>query len=357
MCHVVLRAVLQNLPSDATSTARSVRIGADRRAVARSITTRRTGFVLATAEFSLDVVRLEQGEPQLLHDLESPACTNVDVINAGAAFAVDLAELSPFLLARALSLACKRELAEDLVQETMANAWQARRSFIPGTNLKAWLCKILRNEFYSHQRRAWRQAPWCTTFEETIPSPGNEQLSAIDLCEAACAMNALPDPQREALILVGVCGFSYEETALLLGGTLGTVKSRIARARISLMNVLRSRRLRRAKLYPATCNAFDHWLVELDQLRIAACRLLEAGVGQRPRRLPPVPKIPLRAAAAPDQNQGLIAAANKSLAVDPGEDRELRGLSPSEMVGVTTGLPGLSYSVDDELSDQPSAAE
>jgi|SRR5690242_9011160 RNA polymerase sigma-70 factor, ECF subfamily len=216
-------------------------------------------------------------------------------VRAGAAFAVDLAELTPFLLARALSLTGKRELAEDLVQETMANAWQARQSFTPGTNLRAWLCKILRNEFYSHQRRAWRQAPWCTVFEETIPSPPGEQMSAIDLCEAACAMNSLPDPQREALILVGVCGFSYEETALLLGGTLGTVKSRVARARISLLNILQSRRLRRTNLHPATCTAFDDWLVELDQIRISACRILETPSRARSPRLAGVPKIPVRA--------------------------------------------------------------
>jgi RNA polymerase sigma-70 factor (ECF subfamily) len=215
-------------------------------------------------------------------------------VQAGAAFAVDLAELTPFLLARALSLTGRRELAEDLVQETMANAWQARQSFTPGTNLKAWLCKILRNEFYSHQRRAWRQAPWCTLFEETIPSPPGEQMSAIDLCEAACAMNSLPDPQREALILVGVCGFSYEETALLLGGTLGTVKSRVARARISLVNILQSRRLRRTNLHPATCTAFDDWLVQLDQTRISACRLLETPGRARAPRLAGVPKIPVR---------------------------------------------------------------
>ncbi len=149
-----------------------------------------------------------------------------------AAFAMDLAELTPFLLARALSLTGKRELAEDLVQETMANAWQARQSFTPGTNLKAWLCKILRNEFYSHQRRAWRQAPWSTVFEETIPSPPGEQMSAIDLCEAACAMNGLPDPQRESLILVGICGFSYERNWRCCSAARSArCKSRVARAR------------------------------------------------------------------------------------------------------------------------------
>ena len=231
--------------------------------------------------------------------LQSRECeTTARNIPHGAAFAMDLAELTPFLLARALSLTGKRELAEDLVQETMANAWQARQSFTPGTNLKAWLCKILRNEFYSHQRRAWRQAPWCTVFEETIPSPPGEQMSAIDLCEAACAMNGLPDPQREALILVGVCGFSYEETALLLGGTLGTVKSRVARARISLLNILQSRRLRRTRLHPASCTAFDEWLIQLDQLRITACQILETAAGQERPKLASVPKIPLRTTAA-----------------------------------------------------------
>lgn len=234
----------------------------------------------------------------------------------GAAFAMDLAELTPFLLARALSLTGKRELAEDLVQETMANAWQARQSFTLGTNLKAWLCKILRNEFYSHQRRAWRQAPWCTVFEETIPSPPGEQMSAIDLCEAACAMNGLPDPQREALILVGVCGFSYEETALLLGGTLGTVKSRVARARLSLLNILQSRRLRRTKLHPATCTAFDEWLVQLDQLRISACQLLGSADGPERRKLASVPKIPLRSADAGSTNAARAPTNDKAVVDD-----------------------------------------
>jgi RNA polymerase sigma-70 factor, ECF subfamily len=234
--------------------------------------------------------------------------------HSGAVFAMDLAELTPFLLARALSLAGKRELAEDLVQETMANAWQAQQSFTPGTNLRAWLCKILRNEFYSHQRRAWRQAPWCTVYEETIPSPPGEQISAIDLCEAACAMNGLPDPQREALILVGVCGFSYEETALLLGSTLGTVKSRVARARLSLLNILQSRRLRRTK--PATCTAFNEWLMQLDQLRIAACRIVESAGNHEHEKLTAVPKIPLRFNSTANASAARAAAVQKTATDD-----------------------------------------
>jgi hypothetical protein len=107
-------------------------------------------------------------------------------------------------------------------------------------------------------------------------------------------MNGLPDPQREALILVGICGFSYEETALLLDGTLGTVKSRVARARISLLNILQSRRVRRTKLHPANSTAFDEWLVQLDQLRITACKILEAPLSEDRPKLTAVPKIPLR---------------------------------------------------------------
>jgi RNA polymerase sigma-70 factor (ECF subfamily) len=251
----------------------------------------------------------------LLNGLETNATTGTDAVAAASAFAVALSELNSFLLTRALSLTGKRELAEDLVQETMANAWQARSSFTPGTNLKAWLCKILRNEFYSHQRRAWRQAPWCTMFEETIPSPPGEQLSAIDLCEAACAMNALPDPQRESLVLVGICGFSYEETALLLGGTLGTVKSRVARARISLLQILQTRRLRRIRLYPANCRAFDEWLVELDQLRLIACRLIETQNASAFRSLVRAPKISVRSLPRPAK-----PAARRPTDSDPAAD-------------------------------------
>lgn len=295
----------------------------------------------------------------LLNAVESTTATakTSDEIRGGTAFAMSLAELTSFLLARAISLTGKRELAEDLVQETMANAWQARQSFIPGTNLKAWLCKILRNEFYSHQRRAWRQAPWCTMFEETIPSPPGQQMSAIDLCEAACAMNALPDPQRESLILVGICGFSYEETALLLGGTLGTVKSRVARARLSLLQILQSRRLRRIKLHPASCNAFDEWLVQLDQLRISACRLLEPGAAKSDRQLAKVPKIPVRSVVGANGGQDRAAEGGKA-AIDVYEVfGEMRSLS-EEVISVPAGIASQlgRLSADDIASSEEALA-
>ena len=75
-------------------------------------------------------------------------------------FKTELLSLVPFLRAFARSLTGNQEAADDLAQETLVKAWQSRSSFIPGTNLKAWLFTILRNQFYSDRRRAWRQAPW-----------------------------------------------------------------------------------------------------------------------------------------------------------------------------------------------------
>src|SRR5882762_256094 len=123
-----------------------------------------------------------------------------------------LRKLMPFLRAFAHSLSGNRELAEDLAQNALMKVWRSRSSFTPGSNLKAWVFAILRNEFFSHQRRAWRQAPWDAESAEAIPAALDEQHWAVELSDAACAMKALPDPQREALMLVGVGGFSYEET-------------------------------------------------------------------------------------------------------------------------------------------------
>ena len=133
------------------------------------------------------------------------------------------------------------ERAEDLAQEALAKAWRCRDSFVPGSNLKAWLFTILRNEFYSQQRRAWRQIPWDEGLVKALTSPRDEQQWALELSVTASAIDDLPHGQREALILVGVGGFSYDEAALLSRSAVGTIKSRVARARVAVGRLARHR--------------------------------------------------------------------------------------------------------------------
>ena len=155
-----------------------------------------------------------------------------------AQFKADLLDLIPFLRAFARSLCGNQETADDLAQETLVKAWQARNMFAPGTNLKAWLFTILRNQFYSDRRRAWRQAPWDQDAAERIPGSSAEQSWAAELSDTARALSQLSDEQREALILVGPGGFSYEDAAAICHCAVGTVKSRVARARKSLLSLL-----------------------------------------------------------------------------------------------------------------------
>jgi RNA polymerase sigma-70 factor (ECF subfamily) len=128
-------------------------------------------------------------------------------------FRKELLGLIPFLRAFSRSLCGDRELADDLAQEALAKAWQSRDTFRVGSNLKAWLFTILRNQFYSDRRRAWRQAPWDDAAAERVPVAKGEQTWAVHLSDTARALRSLPPEQREALILVGAGGFSYEDAA------------------------------------------------------------------------------------------------------------------------------------------------
>ena len=161
-------------------------------------------------------------------------------LNADAQLETGFVELLPRLRAFARSMSSNRELAEDLTQEALAKAWRCRRSFTPGSNLKAWLFRILRNEFYSHQRRAWRQAPWDAEWAENIPAPSDEQHWAVELSDTIGAIKTLPTDQREALVMVGLGGFSYDDAAALSNCAVGTAKSRVARARKMLREILDS---------------------------------------------------------------------------------------------------------------------
>jgi RNA polymerase sigma-70 factor, ECF subfamily len=144
-----------------------------------------------------------------------------------------LAQEIPGLQRHALKLTRNWHSAQDLVQETLTKAWASRDRFIADSNLRAWLNTILRNTFLSaiRKKREIEDTDGSLTAALTQPPP---QDHAIALAELLKAMTFLPFPQRDALTLVGVAGFSVAEAAVKLGCANGTVKSRVSRARTSL---------------------------------------------------------------------------------------------------------------------------
>lgn len=143
----------------------------------------------------------------------------------------------PALRAFSRSLCRNRQLSEDIAQEALAKAWRSRGKFEQG-NLKAWLFTILRNEFYSHCRRISRESAWDEDLAERIPAPPDEQQWAVELSDTVQALYKLPAAQREALVLIGAAGFSYQEAAEICGVPIGTAKSRVARARAAIAAIL-----------------------------------------------------------------------------------------------------------------------
>lgn len=143
----------------------------------------------------------------------------------------------PNLRAFAISLCSNSHLADDLVQETLVRAWAHRSSFCAGTNLKAWLFTILRNAFFTEYRRAQREVLDVDgKYAGHLVTPP-DQLGCLALDDFLRALNQLPPDQREVLILVGAEGFSYKEAASICGCAVGTVKSRVSRARLRLAEV------------------------------------------------------------------------------------------------------------------------
>jgi RNA polymerase sigma-70 factor (ECF subfamily) len=181
-------------------------------------------------------------------------------------FKTELLGLIPFLRAFARSLCGHAEMADDLAQEALVKAWQSRESFIPGTNLKAWLFTILRNQFYSDRRRAWRQAPWDQDAAERIPGSSTDQMWSSELSDTARALHTLTDEQREALILVGAGGFSYEEAAAICRCAVGTVKSRVARARKALIAILEGEEALPSATRPDQGDAARDIMAQLDRI-------------------------------------------------------------------------------------------
>jgi RNA polymerase sigma-70 factor (ECF subfamily) len=146
--------------------------------------------------------------------------------------------LIPNLRAFAVSLCGDVERADDLVQETLLKAWDHLESFEQGTNLRAWLFTILRNTYFSDCRRRRREVadPDGSKAADLAVHPG--QQGHLDMQDFRRALNVLPPDQREALVLIGAAGFSYEEAASISGCAVGTIKSRVNRARARLTELL-----------------------------------------------------------------------------------------------------------------------
>ena len=154
------------------------------------------------------------------------------------AFKSALVNLIPQMRAFARSLCGDPTIADDLAQDAMVKAWAARASFQAGTNMKAWTFMILRNQFYSDKRRAWRETQLDQEAAERTMVAVDDPASPLALDEMRLALAMLPAEQREALILVGAGGFAYEEVAEICGCAVGTAKSRVSRARRSLKEIL-----------------------------------------------------------------------------------------------------------------------
>ena len=144
----------------------------------------------------------------------------------------------PSLRAFAISLCGNVDRADDLVQEALLRAWANLDSFQPGTNMSAWLFTILRNVFRSEYRKRRREVEDADgSYAESLTSLPN-QTSHLEMDEFRRALYLLPSDQRESLILVGASGFSYEEAAHICGCAVGTIKSRVNRARSRLAELL-----------------------------------------------------------------------------------------------------------------------
>lgn len=189
-----------------------------------------------------------------LREILSPAQSWAD-------FQQELTAIIPQVRVLARSLCRDASRAEDLAQDALTSAWKARASYKSGTNMKAWVQRILRNKFYTEARRAWRSTPLDPQIAEATLISRNSLEHILELDSVRRAFAELTEQHREALILVGVGGFSYEEAAERLQVPIGTIKSRVCRARQALTAILDSGDYRRDG-QPAA-QAFDAIVAEL----------------------------------------------------------------------------------------------
>lgn len=155
-----------------------------------------------------------------------------------ADFKRELAAVVPHLRAFARGLCGRADMADDLVQEALLKAWAAQDRFEPGTSMRAWTFVILRNAYLTDMRRNRFRGEYDEGVAERILTAPAGQEEPIHLADLHRALLTLPPERREALLLVGAGGFSYEEAAEICGCAVGTIKSRVGRARAALNAML-----------------------------------------------------------------------------------------------------------------------
>jgi RNA polymerase sigma-70 factor, ECF subfamily len=156
----------------------------------------------------------------------------------GGGFREQMIAEIPSLRAFAMSLCGTMHQADDLVQDALLKAWGNASSFQEGTNLRAWLFTILRNTYYSLHRKRGREVQDVDGEHAARVAVAPAQDGMMDLADFRRALAQLPAEQREVLIMVGATGLSYEEAAEICGVAVGTIKSRVNRARVRLGEIL-----------------------------------------------------------------------------------------------------------------------
>lgn len=179
------------------------------------------------------------------------------------AFKRELTGVIPHLRAFARGLCGRPDLADDLVQEALLKAWAAQERFEPGTSMRAWTFVILRNAYLTDMRRNRFRGDYDEAVAERILVAPAAQEGPMHLSDMHRALLTLPPERREALLLVGAGGFSYEEASKICGCAVGTIKSRVGRARAALTLMIESGQIPRR----STLDAVAHSAImsELDQ--------------------------------------------------------------------------------------------
>ena len=179
------------------------------------------------------------------HHLKRQEAAPLPAPPIGSPLRTELVSHLPHLRAVARALTGHRDRADDLVNDTVIKALSAESQFQPGTHLKAWLTTILRNHYINGLRRNRIEVETVAEIPEgALPSPPNQE-HVVEVNEIAAALQLMSVEHREILVLVSAAGLSYEEAADVCGCAVGTIKSRLNRARSELKRVLNKSRIQK----------------------------------------------------------------------------------------------------------------